>query len=60
LAGIPRKALYLYLPVLALSAVICFMMASRKYENHFLLEWIGGLNIAVYLGTSTAYLLAFI
>jgi 1,4-dihydroxy-2-naphthoate octaprenyltransferase len=58
-AGIPGKAFYLYLPVMALSAVACFLMARRKYENHFVLEWIGGLTIAVYLGTAAAFLLAF-
>jgi 1,4-dihydroxy-2-naphthoate octaprenyltransferase len=56
-AGVPRKVLYLYLPVMALSAGISLMMAGRKYENHFLLEWLCGLNIAVYLGTTVAYLL---
>lgn len=58
--GIPKKAFYLYLPVLALSAVLCFLMAHRQYENHFALEWMSGLNIAVYLGTAAACLLAFL
>ncbi|MCE5281469.1 MAG: prenyltransferase [Deltaproteobacteria bacterium] len=59
-AGIPRKALYLYLPVMAMSAVVAFMMARGKYENPLLLEILCGLNIAVYLGTTIAYLLAFV
>jgi 1,4-dihydroxy-2-naphthoate polyprenyltransferase len=58
--GIPRKALYLYLPVMALSAGISLMMARAKYENPLLLELICGLNIAVNLGTTVAYLLAFL
>jgi 1,4-dihydroxy-2-naphthoate octaprenyltransferase len=58
-AGVPRKVLYLYLPVLVLSAVISLMMVRRKYEDPFFLEWLCGLNIAVYLGTALAYLLAF-
>ena len=57
-AGIPRKALYLYLPVMALSAWISLMMARRKYENPLFLELLCGLNIAVYLGTTVAYMLA--
>lgn len=59
-AGIPRKALYIYLPVMALSAVISLMMARKRYENLFVLEILGGLNIAVHLGTATAYFLAFL
>ena len=59
-AGIPRKALYLYLPVMALSAGISLMMARGKYENPLLLELFCGLNIAVYLGTTVAYILAFL
>ena len=58
--GIPGKALYLYLPVIALSAGICFMMARRKYENPFARELLCGLNIAVHLGTTVAYMLAFL
>jgi 1,4-dihydroxy-2-naphthoate octaprenyltransferase len=59
-AGIPRKALYFYLPVMALSAGICLMMARGKYENLLLLELLCGLNIAVNLGTTVAYLLAYL
>ena len=59
-AGIPRKALYLYLPVMALSAGISLLMARGKYENPLLLELLCGLNIAVYLGTTVAYILAFL
>jgi 1,4-dihydroxy-2-naphthoate polyprenyltransferase len=57
---IPRKALYLYLPVMALSAVISLMMARGKYENPLLLELLCGLSIAVNLGTTVAYMLAFL
>ena len=59
-AGIPGKALYLYLPVMALSAWISLMMARGKYENPLLLELLCGLNIAVNLGTTVAYMLAFL
>jgi 1,4-dihydroxy-2-naphthoate octaprenyltransferase len=58
--GIPRKALYIYLPVMALSAVISLMMAGKRYENPFVLEIISGLTIAVHLGTAAAYFLAFL
>jgi 1,4-dihydroxy-2-naphthoate octaprenyltransferase len=58
--GIPQKALYIYLPVMALSAVISLMMAGKRYENPFVLEILCGLNIAVHLGTAAAYFLAFL
>jgi 1,4-dihydroxy-2-naphthoate polyprenyltransferase len=58
--GIPRKALYIYLPVMALSAVISLLMAGKRYENPFVLEILCGLNIAVHLGTAAAYFLAFL
>jgi 1,4-dihydroxy-2-naphthoate octaprenyltransferase len=57
---IPRKAMYLYLPVMALSAGISLMMARGKYENPLLLELLCGLSIAVNLGTTVAYMLAFL
>ena len=58
--GIPRKALYIYLPVMVLSAVISLMMAGKRYKNPFVLEILCGLNIAVHLGTMSAYFLAFL
>ncbi len=59
-AGIPRKALYIYLPVMVMSAGISLMMAGKRYENPFVLEILCGLNIAVHLGTVAAYFLAFL
>ena len=58
--GIPRKALYIYLPVMAMSAFISLMMAGKRYENPLVLEILCGLNIAVHLGTMAAYFLAFL
>jgi len=58
--GIPRKAVYFYLPVIALSAVACFMMTRKKYESPFARELLCGLNIAVNLGTTAAFLLAYL
>jgi 1,4-dihydroxy-2-naphthoate polyprenyltransferase len=57
-AEIPRKALYIYLPVMALSAGISLMLAGKRYENPLVLEILCGLNIAVHLGTTAAYFLA--
>jgi 1,4-dihydroxy-2-naphthoate octaprenyltransferase len=58
--GIPRKALYIYLPVMAMSAGISLMMAGKRYVNPLVLEILCGLNIAVHLGTMAAYFLAFL
>lgn len=59
-AGIPTKARYLYLPVMALSAGVSLMMARGRYENPLLLELLCGLTLAVNLGTTVAYMLAFL
>jgi 1,4-dihydroxy-2-naphthoate octaprenyltransferase len=58
--GIPQKVLYIYLPVMALSAVISLMMAGKRYENPLVLEILCGLNTAVHLGTTAACFLAFL
>jgi 1,4-dihydroxy-2-naphthoate octaprenyltransferase len=59
-AGIPKKVLYLYLPVLALSTFLSLAMVRKRYENPLLLELIRGLTIAVSLGTMVTYLLVFL
>ncbi len=58
--GIPRKALYIYLPVMFLSAGISLMLARKEYENPLVLEILCGLTIAVNLGTTPSYILAFL
>jgi len=58
--GVPRKALYIYLPVMALSAFVSVMMARKKYDSPLFLELLSGLNITVNLGTTAAYILAFL
>jgi 1,4-dihydroxy-2-naphthoate polyprenyltransferase len=58
--GVPVKALYIYLPIMALSAGLSLMMARGKYENPLLLELLCGLTLAVNLGTTAAYMLAFL
>jgi len=59
-AGIPRKALYLYLPVLFLSAGISLTLARGKHANPLVLEILCGLTIAVNLATTAVYILAFL
>jgi 1,4-dihydroxy-2-naphthoate octaprenyltransferase len=59
-AGIPGKAVYFYLPILILSAGIITMILLRKHRDQKILEILCGLNIAVNLGTTTIYILAYL
>jgi 1,4-dihydroxy-2-naphthoate octaprenyltransferase len=58
-AGVPAKVLVVYAPVFALSAFIAVMLMNRKHAVPKILEVLCGLNIAVNLGTTVAYLYAF-
>ncbi len=58
--GIPLQAIYFYLPFLIISLFIIIMMLRAKYENHKILEILCGLNIAVNLGTSLAYIMVYL
>jgi 1,4-dihydroxy-2-naphthoate octaprenyltransferase len=58
-AGIPGKAVYFYLPVLILSAGIVVMILLQKHRDQKILEVLCGLNIAVNLGTTMTYILAY-
>jgi 1,4-dihydroxy-2-naphthoate octaprenyltransferase len=58
-AGVPGKAVYFYLPILILAAGIIVMILLRKHEDQKILEILCGLNIAVNLGTTTTYILAY-
>ena len=59
-AGVPFKTLYLYIPVMVLSAIIVGAVLNGKYKKYSSLEVLCGLNIAVNLGTTSSYILAFI
>jgi 1,4-dihydroxy-2-naphthoate octaprenyltransferase len=59
-AGIPQKALYLYFPVLLVSAVVSLLLAWKKDEDPVSLEVLCGLNLAVHFGTVASYFLAFL
>ena len=58
--GIPFQVLYFYLPVLIISLFIVVMMLRGKYEDRKMLQILCALNIAVNLGTSLTYILAYI
>ncbi len=57
--GVPAKALYVYSPVMALSAVLTLMVLFRRYEDQHLLERLCGLNLVLNVGTTISYVFAF-
>jgi 1,4-dihydroxy-2-naphthoate octaprenyltransferase len=58
--GVPFFVIYFYLPFFSMSLFIVIMMIRGKYKESKTLERLCGLNIAVNLGTSLSYLLAFL
>lgn len=58
--GIPFRVVYIYLPVLMISLAIVCMMLRNKYEDKHALEKLCALNIVVNLGTTLAFILAYI
>jgi 1,4-dihydroxy-2-naphthoate polyprenyltransferase len=58
--GIPFRVVYFYLPVLLISLWIVFMMFRNKHEDKNALVKLCALNIVVNLGTTLAYILAYI
>ena len=58
--GVPLRLIYCCLPFAVISAWITAMMMMGKYENRIMLEKLCGLNIAVNLGTTASYILAFL
>ncbi|NPU86393.1 MAG: prenyltransferase [Syntrophaceae bacterium] len=58
-AGVPHIALYLYMPVVLTSLIVMGMLVANADRNRKLLETMCGLTIAVNLGTTASYMLAF-
>jgi len=58
--GIPFKVVYFYMPILIISLFIIVMMLRGKHEDKKMMEILCALNIAVNLGTSLSYILAYI
>ncbi|HDQ03319.1 MAG TPA: prenyltransferase [Deltaproteobacteria bacterium] len=58
--GVPFAVIFFYLPFFAVSLFIIFMLLRGKYEERKTLELLCGLNIAVNLGISLSFLLAYI
>ncbi len=58
--GVPFKVIYFYLPFIAIALFIVWQMIKNRHEDARRLEILCGLNIAVNVGTSLAFLLAYI
>lgn len=58
--GVPFKVVYCYLPFVAIALFIVFQIFRRRHEDARRLELLCGLNIAVNVGTSLAFIMAYI
>lgn len=58
--GIPFKVIYFYLPFVAIALFIDYQILKNQHEDARLLEMLCGLNIVVNVGTSMAFILAYI
>lgn len=58
--GVPFRVIYFYLPFAAVALFIVYQMFQNRHEDAKRLEVLCGLNIAVNIGTSLCYMLAFI
>jgi 1,4-dihydroxy-2-naphthoate octaprenyltransferase len=58
--GVPAKALWFYLPIAILSAVLVIMLLAGRWQNSRMLQILCGLNILVNLCTTGSYILAFV
>ena len=58
--GVPLKIIYFYLPFAAIALFIVYQILTNRHEDAKRLEILCGLNIVVNVGTSLAFMLAFI
>lgn len=58
--GVPLKIIYFYLPFAAIALFIVYQMLTNRHEDAKRLEILCGLNIVVNVGTSLAFMLAFL
>jgi len=57
--GVPTRALWFYLPILALSLILVVSVMRRRWRDRAILERLCAANLAVNLGTTATYILAF-
>lgn len=58
--GVPLRALWFYLPVLALSLILVVLVMRGRWRDRAALERLCAANLMVNLGTTAAYILAFL
>ena len=58
--GVPRRALWVYLPILVLSLVLVVQVLRGCWRDRPVLEMLCGANLIVNLGTTSAYIVAFV
>jgi 1,4-dihydroxy-2-naphthoate octaprenyltransferase len=58
--GVPTRAVWFYLPVLSLSLILVVLVLREQWRDRQTLEKLCGANILVNLGTTAAYVLAFV
>lgn len=58
--GIDFKVIYFYLPFAAIAFFIVYQILKNRHEDAHRLELLCGLNIAVNVGTSLAFILAYV
>jgi 1,4-dihydroxy-2-naphthoate octaprenyltransferase len=59
-AGVPSRGVYVYCPILILSVTLVIMALMRKHEKFKTLEIMCGANILVNLGTTAAFIFAYL
>jgi 1,4-dihydroxy-2-naphthoate octaprenyltransferase len=57
--GVPTRALWFYLPILALSLILVVLVMRGRWQDRATLEKLCGANLVVNLGTTAAYIVAF-
>jgi len=58
--GVPTRALWFYLPILALSLILVVLVMHGRWRDQATLEKLCAANLVVNLGTTAAYVLAFV
>jgi 1,4-dihydroxy-2-naphthoate octaprenyltransferase len=58
--GVPTRTLYFYLPILALSLALLVLVVRGRWRDRAILERLCAANLLVNLGTTGAYILAFV
>jgi 1,4-dihydroxy-2-naphthoate octaprenyltransferase len=58
--GVPTRALWFYLPILALSLILIVLVMRGRWQDRTTLEKLCGANLMVNLGTTASYILAFL